>query len=236
MSRRKERAKLIPGPFVPLLRTSIATPAWRAMSFGARLTYVELRGKMNNDASNNGMLYLSCRVIAKAIGTKATRHAVRWIAELEHYGFIRKTRGGFLGANGRGIAAAYRLTEYRSGTNPPTLDFQQWNGEPFVYAPRKAGPKKQNPVPQRVTLRAPKGHIRTGSGNGSVCNPKGHVDEPANCDPKGYVSRISQLRGVAVADPGPGRGSSSRAAAKAEDAGSSPAPEANSNTDSTKGL
>jgi hypothetical protein len=226
MSRRKERAKLIPGLFVPLLKPSMATPAWRAMSFGARLVYVELRGKMNNDARNNGTLYLSCRLIAEALGTKSTRSVVRWLAELEHYGFVRRTREGYLGADGRGLAAAYRLTEYRFGTNPPTLDFQKWTGKPFVYTARRPDRKKQNPVSLGDTLRVPGGHIRQGSRRTSVCVPGGHIDEPAIRVPGGHISRISHPKGDAVGDPGLGRGSSSRAAAKAEGAGSSPAPEA----------
>jgi hypothetical protein len=168
---RKKRQSFFPGPFVGLIKTTIEAPAWRAMSFGARLLYVDVRSQMRNDAKDNGKRWRSCRDAAKALGTKSTRSIVRWFAENEHYGFMRKTGDGFLGADGRGIAARYRLTDYHYGTNPPTRDFEKWNGEPFVYSPRRGGRKKQNPVSLGDTPRVPKGHIRKGSGNGSVCAP-----------------------------------------------------------------
>jgi hypothetical protein len=221
--KRKQRAKLIPGHFVPLIKATMATPAWRAMSYGARLVYVELRGRMKNNAEDNGTFYLSYRLIAKALNTKSTRSVVRWIAELEHYGFIRKTRDGFLGADGRGIAASYRLTEYRFGTNPPTKDFEKWDGTLFAYTARRRGRRKtESRVPEGHIRRVPEGHIRRGSGRASVCVPEGHIDTLAKCVPEGHISRSSQGR----ARPVQCRDSSSRAPGKPGDAGSNPAPEA----------
>jgi len=220
--RRKQRKKHLPGPFVALIKATMETPAWRAMSFGARLLYAELRGCMRNDAKNNGKLFRSCRDAAKALGTHSTRSIVRWYAELEHYGFIRKTGEGFLGADGRGIAARYRLTEYPHETNPPTRDFEKWTGELFVYAPRRPARKKQNPVSLGDTPRAPRGHIRKTSGRTSVCAPEGHIDSSPRCAPKGHISRIAS-RG---AQPNQDQGSSSRAPAHAGGVGSNPAPDA----------
>jgi hypothetical protein len=220
--KRRERGNLIPGPFVPLIKTTMATPAWRAMSYGARLVYAEMRGKMRNDAKNNGMFYLSYRDAADALGTKSTRSIVRWIAELEHFGFAFKTRGGFLGGNGRGIAASYRLTEYRYGTNPPTRDFEKWDGKPFFYMGRRPSRKKQNPVSLGDTPRVPQGHIRNGFGSESVCVPQGHIDTTARCAPQGHTSRIRHPRGE-----GSYQGSSTaRAPGQPGGAGSSPAPDA----------
>jgi hypothetical protein len=76
------------------------TPAWRAMSTGARLLYIELRGRLRNDYLNNGKVFLSCRDAAKAIGV-STQSIVRWYAENEHYGFLRKTTEGCLGVDGQ---------------------------------------------------------------------------------------------------------------------------------------
>jgi hypothetical protein len=143
MSYKKRKSKL--APFVPVIKTTMATPAWRAMSLGARLLYIELRGHLRNDCLNNGKVFLSCRKAAKAIGVRAGSVA-RWFVENEHYGFLRKTGEGFLGVDGRGIAARYRFTEFRYGTNPPTRDFEKWDGELFVYVSRRAGRKKHNPV------------------------------------------------------------------------------------------
>jgi hypothetical protein len=223
MSRkRRQRKKIFPGPWVGLVKSTMETAAWHNMTYGARSLYAAFRGTLSNDCSNNGKTYLSTRDAAKALGTKATRSIVRWYAELEHHGFIRKTGAGFLGSDGRGIAARYRVTEYAHGTHPPTRDFEKWDRTPFVYTPRK----KQNPVTQRVTPRDPKGHIRKGSGNGSVCDPKGHIETTPKCDPKGHISRIATPQAKAKGAKAPGRGSSRRAPVQAGDAGSNPAPEA----------
>jgi hypothetical protein len=187
MSRKKAKSKL--PPFVPVIKTTMATPAWRAMSFGARLLYLELRGCLRNDYLNNGKVFRSCRDAAKALGTQSTRSIVRWYAELEHYGFLRKTAEGFLGADGRGIAAHHRFTEFRCGTHPPTRDFEKWDGELFAYTPRRPDRKKQNPVSPRDTPGVPQGHIRKGSKGSSVCAPQGHIDAALRCAPRGHTSR-----------------------------------------------
>src|SRR5260370_41460801 len=162
MTTKRRRKGRLP-PFIPLFKSIVAMPAWRAMSTGARLVNIEMRGHLCNDWSNNGNVYLSCRVGAEALGTKSTRSIVRWLAENEHYGFLRKTAEGFLGANGYGIAAKYRFTDLPHGTHPPTRDFEKWDGEMFVYTPRRPGRKRQNPVSLGDTPRVPEGHIRKGS-------------------------------------------------------------------------
>jgi hypothetical protein len=230
---RKQRTKHIPGPFVPLIKATMETPAWRATSFGARSLYVELRGGMSNDARNNGKFWLSIRDAAKALGTRSTRSVVRWLAELEHYGFICKTGEGFLGADGHGIAARYRLTEYPHGTHPPTRDFEKWTGELFAYTPRRHSRKKQNPVSLGDTVCAPRGHIRQPSGQTSVCAPEGHIEPDPNCAPQGHVSRsaISEVQRRLR------QGSSTaRASVQTEDAGSSPAPVASDERRRSDGL
>ena len=79
---------------------------------------IELRGWLRNDRLNNGKAHLSCRDGAEAIGA-CSQSIVRWFAELEHYGFLRKTAEGFLGGDGYGIAAKYRFTDLAYGTHPP---------------------------------------------------------------------------------------------------------------------
>ena len=138
------------GPFVAVPKAIMATPAWRAMSLGARLLWIELRGWLRNDGSNNGKAYLACRGAAKAIGTKSKGSIVRWYAENKHYGFVRKTAEGFLGLDGRGIAAHYRFTDLAHGTHPPTRDFEKWDGEPFAYTPRRDARKNRIPYPPWV--------------------------------------------------------------------------------------
>ena len=106
--------------------------------------------------------HLPYRDAANDLGTKSTRSVQRWFRELEHYGFIVKTTGACLGVDGDGIAAHWRLTEYHSYDAKkmhiaPTRDFDRWDGTLFDD-PEK---KKQNPLPQRVTPRTPKGDILT---------------------------------------------------------------------------
>jgi hypothetical protein len=163
-----KRKRKISGPFVAIPKTIMTTLAWRAMSYSARVLWIELRGWLRNDGLNNGREFLSCRKAAKAIGTKSTRSIVRWFAELEHYGFVRKTSEGFLGSDGRGIAAKYRFTDLAYDTHPPTRDYEKWDGVPFIYTSRRAGCKKHNPVSLGDTPRVPGGHIRKANRVGSV--------------------------------------------------------------------
>jgi hypothetical protein len=211
----------------------MAAPAWRAMSPGARLLNIELRGELRNDHLNNGKVFLSCRDAAEALGTHSTRSIVRWFAENEHYGFLRKTGEGFLGADGRGIAARYRFTEYPHGTHPPSRDFEKWTGELFAYTPRRHSRKKQNPVSLGDTVRAPRGHIREPSGQTSVCAPEGHIEPDPNCAPEGHISRLA----ISEAQRRLRQGSSTaRAPVQTGDAGSSPAPVASDERGRSDGL
>jgi hypothetical protein len=221
MSSRKRKSK---GPFVAVPKAIMATTAWRAMSPGGRLLWIELRGWLRNDGLNNGKMFLACRGAAKAIGTKSTRSIVRWYAENEHYGFLCKTSEGFLGVDGRGIAAHYRFTDLAHGTHPPTRDFEKWDGVLFEYTPRRGVRKKQNPVSLGDTPRVPRGHIRKAKREGSVCAPQGHIGDPPECAPRGHISRLPVGSVAVMALQG---SSTVRAPACAGGAGSSPAPVAN---------
>jgi hypothetical protein len=222
MTTKNRRTGRMP-PFIPVMRATMSTPAWRAMSYGARLLNIELRGKLRNrDFANNGKIYLSDRDAAAALGTKSTRSIVRWYAENEHYGFLRQTRGGFLGADGRGIAAQYRFTEFAYGPEPPTRDFEKWDGELFRYSPRRS--KKQNPVSLGDTPRVPGGHILNSKKQGTVRVPGGHKVETPTRVPGGHTSRIAISPALSGAGDGEQGSSTARAPVQAGDAGSSPAP------------
>jgi hypothetical protein len=145
--KRKRQSK---GPYVAVPKAIMATPAWRAMSPEGRLLWFELRGWLRNDGLNNGKVLRSCRDAAKSLGFNKDTIARRF-AENEHYGFLRKTSEGFLGADGRGIVAKYRFTDLAHGTHPPTREFEKWKGEMFVCTARRAARKKQNPVLRRRT-------------------------------------------------------------------------------------
>jgi hypothetical protein len=160
MSKRQQRTRGKDGPYTALPKAITGAPAWRTMSFGARLLYIALRGWLRNDRLNNGKQFLSCRDAAEEIGATRSMVAV-WYAENVHYGFLCKTGEGFLGGDGHGIAATYRFTDLPHGTHPPTRDYKKWDGEVFAYTPRKTTTKKQKPVPKIGTPRPENRDIRS---------------------------------------------------------------------------
>jgi hypothetical protein len=176
----------IEGPFVPLLNATRDTPAWRALSHGARSLYVELKAKYNAKYPNNGKLYVSERKAAWLLNSDR-KYVRRWFAELQYYGFIVMTRPGFKGLSGR--ATLWRLTELKtpdpSGESiRPTRNFLKWDGtkfDPEKHFPRgqkSSGPDdKSTPVPgdksHPVEARTggqkyPKGNGKTGGQKSSI--------------------------------------------------------------------
>jgi hypothetical protein len=172
---KRQRSNRI-GPYVALPKAIKNTPAWRAMSPGARLLWIELRGWLRNDWSNNGRMFCSCRIAAKEIGCNKDTVA-HYYVENEHFGFLRKTRGGCLGVDGYGIAPHYRFTDLPHGTHAATRDFEKWGGAPFVYQPRRAARKKQNPVRKTRTPCPENPDIGSRRSGASLClkNPDIHV-------------------------------------------------------------
>jgi hypothetical protein len=138
---RKRKSK---GPFVAVPKAILNAPAWRAMSPEGRLLWIDLRGWLRNDGLNNGKVHRSCRDAAEALGLHKDTIARRFV-ENEHYGFLRKTAEGFLGSDGRGIAAKYRFTDLFHGAHPPSREFEKWTGELFVYTPAEAISKNRIP-------------------------------------------------------------------------------------------
>src|SRR6266404_235550 len=124
-------------PFVALLVDTLDSPAWRAMSHGAKVLYVALKRRYNYKNHNNGRIWLSQR---KAVQELRSHHneIARWFRELQHYGFIVMVTPGTLGVEGRGKAPCWRLTEVGYMAEPPTRDFQRWQGVSFKDAKTKA--------------------------------------------------------------------------------------------------
>ena len=139
MTRRRDKGRL--PPFVPLLKDTMASPAWRAMSPSARCIYIALKQRYSSNFKNNGRLYLSVRQAAKEVGVNKDT-AARAFREIEHYGFGVITSGACLGVDGKGKAAHWRLTEVGYMTEPPTRDFLSWDGTPFPTSKNKSPSEK----------------------------------------------------------------------------------------------
>src|SRR6516225_2129966 len=129
MSRRnKDKGRL--APFVPVTKDTMKTPAWKALSHGARSLYIALKGRYNSRLQN--AVYISSRVAVEELGLHSHRDSVlRWFRELQYYGFIVMVSLPHHGLNGHGKAAHYRLTEEWYLGDKPTRDFLHWNGELF---------------------------------------------------------------------------------------------------------
>jgi hypothetical protein len=216
-----KRKRKINGPFVAVPLAIMDAPAWRAMDFIARALWIELRRNLRNDGLNNGKIYLACRKAAKALGANKDTIARRF-AEIEHYGFLRKTAEGFLGSDGYGIAAKYRFTDLPYSTHPATRDYEKWDGGLFENPPRKSGWEKQKPVLRCRTPRIALSDIRKAPKVESLCIALSDIGEVQGCI---ALSDISRLPSPRAGEASSIQGSLTvRAPAQAGGAGSSPAP------------
>ena len=69
MGRDNRRQKDRLPPFVPLLNGILDSPAWKAMSHGARVLYVALKRRYSSNFKNNGKVFLSQRDASEEIGS-----------------------------------------------------------------------------------------------------------------------------------------------------------------------
>jgi hypothetical protein len=153
-------------PFVMVTNQVLDSPAWRAMSHGARSLYVALKRRYSPNGRNNGRIRLSQREAREQLGAGFTQ-ITRWFAELQHYGFIVMVEPGCLGVHGKGKAPCWRLTEvaYMRGTSSkgmddmPTMDFLKWPGVRFSkhhsggdHLPQQGAPENRSTLgPSRKT-------------------------------------------------------------------------------------
>jgi len=172
MSRRgdKNRDIKLRGQFIPAFVETRRTPAWKAMSMGARELYMTLRGHhFVGLKNNNGRIFLSERKAMEEMGVRNRESIRRWFRELQHYGFLVMTNPGSLGVAGKGKAPQWRLTELETplaDSKEPTLDYKKWNGTPFngnqAWRGRGQKPKKQNPGRETTSIS----RLTTGGGVG----------------------------------------------------------------------
>jgi hypothetical protein len=129
MSKNKVKGRL--SPFVPLIKDTLKTEAWKALSHGARSLYAALKGRYNIKSQN--AVWLSVRDAAAELGSYShTENVRRWFRELAHYGFIVMVSQAHHGVNGHGKAPHWRLTEEWHHGKEPTRDFLRWDGSPFA--------------------------------------------------------------------------------------------------------
>ncbi len=94
-----------------MVRPTMQTDAWRALSSTAQALYPWLKFEWHGPkANNNGKLRLSVRQAAECLG--CTRNtAARAFADLQAKGFIVQTEGAHLGAAGDAQSPSYEITE-----------------------------------------------------------------------------------------------------------------------------
>lgn len=100
-----------PEHFTKMIRNTMETPAWRALSTAAQALYPHLklgwRGEQNN---NNGKISFSYRQAKTAMGVSLNT-AQRAFHDLQAKGFLVITEAAALGIAGMGKAPTYELTE-----------------------------------------------------------------------------------------------------------------------------
>jgi hypothetical protein len=113
MARKRKLTRTASGEhFAKLIRATMETPAWRALSPTAQALYpwlkLEWRGP---EANNNGSIRLSVRDAARKLGVADQNTAARAFHDLQAKGFIVMTEHAVLGVEGRAKSPAYELTE-----------------------------------------------------------------------------------------------------------------------------
>jgi hypothetical protein len=182
MSKRRGR-KL--APFIAMDRHQHKSAAFAALSAVAQALLMHLTYKYNTNMQN--AVWMAARSGAKKLNISKSCAAMA-LHELEHYGFIVKLSGAYLGVSGVGKSAHYRLTAQPHGRVGATRDYEKWTGEIF-------DPKKQNPVHQEGQCVHQEGHKGRAGGppkmeqastrrdirNGPECPPGGtYLVSPAS--------------------------------------------------------
>jgi hypothetical protein len=177
-----------------LYRHTIKSAAWQALSVGARAIYVELAANYNTKMQN--AVYLSARTGAEKLGVNK-KMIVKWLRELQHYGFIALVERGTIGVYGYGKATQFRLTDRPYAGKSATHTFQNWTGELFNPEPdggRNWQPKKQNPVPQEGTPRTPGRDIEKSGRASSLCTPGRDIETATDRTPGRDITSLASYK------------------------------------------
>jgi hypothetical protein len=184
----KDKGRL--SPFVPLVITTLDSPAWKAMSHGAKSLYVALKRRVPRGRNR---AFISYRDARKEI-CATPRKLSEWFKELQHYGFIVMVTPAYLGIEGRGKSPHWCLTKLGQTSKasaggllePPTNDFLKWDGTKF----------------QKIESRYPRGkRTATPVGNGSAtpwetlpaesATPVVHIEDGESATPVGNITSLT---------------------------------------------
>jgi len=183
MSKRKQDKGRQPA-WISVYRHTWKSDAWKVLSVGARGLYVELAANYNTKMQSS--VFMSARTGSERLNVHKDC-ITKWLRELEHYGFIVKVSGPFLGSDGEAKSAHYRLTDRWYAGKEPTHNFQNRAGELF-------DPKKQNPVLKNRTPRPKKPDIGVEDGigqNGNKRPKKPDIGVHADCPKKQDITSLT---------------------------------------------
>ncbi|MEP3630553.1 MAG: hypothetical protein ABJN04_11165 [Hyphomicrobiales bacterium] len=123
-----------------LIRNTMETPAWRALSPVAQALYPWLKLEWRSgDYNNNGKISLSVRQAAKGLGITPNT-AAKAFQDLQQKGFIVVTEPAHLGIEGKAKCPNYELTELTMPNSEKTEGrklYKEWrpgHGFPVVKA------------------------------------------------------------------------------------------------------
>lgn len=106
--------------FTKMIRNTMETPAWRALSSTAQALYPWLKLEWKGpQANNNGQISLPVREAAERVGCSKDA-AGRAFHDLQAKGFLILVTHGRMGIEGKGASPTYEITELaaRGGDHP----------------------------------------------------------------------------------------------------------------------
>lgn len=105
--RNEERAE----HWTKMIRSTMETPAWRALGATAQALYPWIKMEWKGPkANNNGKISLPVRVAAERVGCNKNA-AAKAFHDLQAKGFLLLTQHGRMGTEGKGAAPMYEITE-----------------------------------------------------------------------------------------------------------------------------
>lgn len=164
---RKKKPGSYKGQYTAMLRSTMETPAWRALSPVAQALFPWLRLEWRPGTNNNGKLSLAYRAAAKAMGVSKAETIGNAFRELQAKGFVVVHQVAALGVEGQGKSFEFEITDIEMpGTRKATRLFEQWSeGHDFEVKQARVGnpngqggktkphpAKRDSPIPRNGTV------------------------------------------------------------------------------------